>query len=93
VSYRVKPSANRKYVKSLLAQLPPGFRIGMVEEVGDGNRPPRLVNSGHPCVLTPDGELLRNERGQPVAVCGTPSNRYALKRDLRMIQHALEVKR
>lgn len=93
MSYVVKPTANRKYVRELLARLPKGYRIGMVEEASDGSRPGRLVNRTHPCVLAPDGSLLRDAAGRPVAVCNTPGSQGSLARDLRRIDAAARASR
>jgi hypothetical protein len=89
-TYIVKPTANRKYVRELLKQLPKGFKIGMISEAGSHTKPARPISSTHPCVLTPEGELLRATDGRPVHVANTPGNpKHSLTTDLRSIRHAL----
>ena len=90
MSYRVLPTPNRKYVRALLAQLPKGVRIGFIEEIGGKDRPARRITRGHPGVLTPEGELLRDRNGKPVLVSGTPGHRRTLKNDLSNIRAAME---
>lgn len=87
--YNVRPTANRKYVRELLRQLPKGFKIGMIEVASDGTRPNRLVNSNHPCVLRPDGQLLLSDNGHPVHVSNTPGTKRSMKNDLAEIKRAI----
>lgn len=83
-----KPS-DRRYTQQLLRQLPPGFQVAYAEVPGTGaNEAARMVGS-HPCVFTPEGELLRLPDGRPVQVCGTPGDRRALQNDLASVRRAL----
>lgn len=71
-----KRTPDGKRTRELLRQLPPGFSI-------------EKRSGGHPSVLRPDGEPLRDERGLPVKVTGT-YGRQGIERDLARIRRAIE---
>ena len=85
----VKPSPHRSYVRELLRQLPDGYQIGFIYEHRPGG-PKRKVNRNHPGVLTPSGEILRDHRGVPVQVSGTPGDVRAMRNDLAQVRRAID---
>lgn len=87
--YIVKPPPHKKYIREILAQLPKGVKIGMIAEASDGVKPTRPINTSHPCVLAPDGSLLRDADGRPVIVCSTPGRQGSIHKDVRGIKRAL----
>lgn len=70
-----KRHADGKRIRELLRQLPPGFRIE------------KLGRTGHPAVLRPDGEPLRDERGVPLCITSTATG--PVVGDLARIRRAL----
>lgn len=83
-------SPPRKYARELAKHLPAGYTIAFHSVPGGTSREGARRPGHHPCVIKPDGSVLRDDRGMPVRVCGSPGSTSSLKYDIARIRRALK---